>query len=160
MKSKTPKGGTMKTRTGRIEVVNRRAPKPGFSGKRFNVARPSVLGNPFKMQSPDDRERVIKQYRRWLWERLLNRDKRIMNALSEIYQTMKSGQNVELACYCPPQLCHADVIKQAIEWIAHDPKAARQRIMGRHPAPEAGVDPGVDPWGPIGLSKAPWNAPF
>lgn len=53
----------------RIHVVNKRT----FKGEGIYVGRPSILGNPFKMKDEADRERVIQEYRTWLWERVKER---------------------------------------------------------------------------------------
>jgi len=66
------------------------------------VSRPSRWGNPFAMQDPDDRARVVALYRDFIF--------RPENAaLREAARRELSGKN--LACWCPIDgPCHADVL--------------------------------------------------
>lgn len=97
-----------------IVVVHKHSPKrTGY--KRVYVGRPTPLGNPFKVKphGPYERDETIKLYRRWLAERVLGDvdtpQRRMLQALAA------ETQPLELACWCAPRACHADVIKSAIE---------------------------------------------
>ncbi|MCD8487858.1 MAG: RNA-guided endonuclease TnpB family protein [Desertifilum sp.] len=51
-----------------IEVVSKRRRKIQLEGAEFVlIDRTSVLGNPFHLDKEENREVVIKAYRRWLW---------------------------------------------------------------------------------------------
>ncbi len=79
----------------------------------YNIMRPHILGNPFKMASESQRDEVIEKYRQYLWAE--------MNRKSEmgkmVYTMAASKNNIALACCCKPKACHGDIIKRAIEWI-------------------------------------------
>ena len=77
-----------------IHVVSKRT----FKGDGIYVGRPSVLGNPFKMQSEADREKVIREYRVWLWERIKERGK-VFAELVRIKKLTEQG-DVHLVCFC------------------------------------------------------------
>ena len=62
------------------------------------VGRPSLWGNPFKVGVDGDREAVIAAYEKWL-----RSNKALMAALPRL-----RGKN--LACWCAPRACHADVL--------------------------------------------------
>ena len=94
-----------------IFVVNKRT----FKGDGVYVGRPSVLGNPFEMKSEADRERVIREYRGWLWERVQERGK-VFAELLRIKRLAEQG-DVHLICWCPPAKCHSEVVRACVEWM-------------------------------------------
>lgn len=67
------------------------------------IGRGSKWGNPFKIGQDGDRDQVIRQYRRWLWE-----NKPLLAQLTEL-------EGKTLGCYCKPKACHGDVLIRAIE---------------------------------------------
>jgi hypothetical protein len=78
----------------------------------FNVARPSVLGNPFKLGIDGDRAEVIDKYRVWL-RSALKRDPRVRTAIEKL--TFEAERrDVTLLCHCAPEACHAEVIADEI----------------------------------------------
>lgn len=83
------------------------------------IGRGSVWGNPFVMQNPStkERERVIKEYRNWLWNQLL------FNKITP--QQLVALDGKKLGCYCAPLPCHGDVLVKAIEW-------AKEVTLGTH----------------------------
>jgi len=100
-----------------IFVVNKRT----FKGDGIYVGRgqDSVLGNPFEMKSEADRERVISEYRVWLWERIKERGK-VFAELVRIKKLAEQG-DVYLVCWCRPEkACHGDVIASCVEWMIRE----------------------------------------
>lgn len=74
------------------------------------IGRGSVWGNPFPMKdkSEQERSRVIKAYRQWLW---------LQQMQGQITKEMILDlEGKRLACYCAPKACHGDVLIKAIEW--------------------------------------------
>lgn len=74
------------------------------------IGRGSVWGNPFPMKdkSEQERSRVIKAYRQWLW---------LQQMQGHITKEMILDlEGKRLACYCAPKACHGDVLIKAIEW--------------------------------------------
>ena len=82
------------------------------SGEHYDVfiARPSKWGNPFKIALDGTREQVLVAYQRWL----LAPDKK--GARRQLFHdaVRELGGKV-LGCWCAPQRCHGDVLKEAIE---------------------------------------------
>lgn len=74
----------------------------------FNVARPSVLGNPFKLGVDGDRDTVIGKYRAW-FEVAVREDPRVRSAVERLEAAAREG-DVTLLCHCAPERCHAEVI--------------------------------------------------
>ena len=92
-----------------IKVVNRK----NFNGKGIYIGRPSPLGNPFVIGRDGDREKVIEKYREYLKKAIKYND-RIKAEFEKIRELNKKG-DVILICWCAPQKCHGDVIREMIE---------------------------------------------
>lgn len=73
--------------------------------------RPSVLGNPFPMRKVEDRDEVIEQYRKWLWEQIQTKNKEVMDKLNQM------NKDTVLGCWCSPKRCHLEVIIKAWNWL-------------------------------------------
>ena len=90
-----------------IRVLNKR-----LVGNRGEyVGRPSPLGNPFKLERESDRESVIEWYEVWLREKIRTRDKAVCDELNRLFKIARDSGVLELACWCAPKLCHAEVIR-------------------------------------------------
>lgn len=116
---------------GTITVVNKK-----IDPDHVYIGRGSILGNPFVMRdkSHGERTRVIEQYRnniktilRWYEEGRHNDLVYIgsnnhvtvfqyMNELHRLYSELINGKNIKLGCFCAPQECHGDVIKELLEY--------------------------------------------
>ena len=80
------------------------------------VDRSSVLGNPFKMNSNTDKERirVISEYAKHYKEKIQTSGK-FFTEMYRIHQLLLDGNKVALGCWCYPKFCHAEVIKEKLE---------------------------------------------
>jgi len=87
----------------------------GRSHPRF--PKGSLLGNPYRSGPDGDRETVVARYRDWLRQVWLGNSpaRRELLRLAEVYR--QSGA-LTLICWCAPDLCHSEVIAQAIYEIA------------------------------------------
>jgi hypothetical protein len=70
-----------------------------------------ILGNPFYMNSENERNLVCDKYEIWFNENLPKLLPRL-NQLNELYQ--KYGK-LNLYCWCAPKRCHAETIKRWLE---------------------------------------------
>lgn len=104
---------------GTVKVVHVRDVKTNHT--RVYIGRPSTLGNPFPLRNEADRRAVVIQYRDWLREQKTNQTK-VWSAVVELANRVKQGENLELACFCSPKLCHGNVIASAIASIIEDDK--------------------------------------
>jgi hypothetical protein len=97
----------------KIEVVNKKA-----AGRPHGVyiGRPSVLGNPFAICSTCSREQAIHMYRDWLRQQWKAGGK-VKKELVRLAQQYKDEHELILVCWCAPQACHGDVIRDAITAI-------------------------------------------
>lgn len=71
------------------------------------IGRPSKWGNPFRLADyGNDRQLVLKAYRYWLW-------RPAQKALRVAARKELKGKR--LGCYCAPEACHGDVLREVIE---------------------------------------------
>ena len=77
------------------------------------VDRISILGNPFKMNHPEQRDKVIEAYQTYFDEKSKNDSafRAELNRLARIYRLYKK---LHLYCWCAPKRCHAEIIR---DWI-------------------------------------------
>lgn len=106
----------------KIEVVNKYKHKFGeFKGVDIYIGRGTCLGNPYthlkgKTKAEfvvNTRDESIEKYRDWLSSKLKSKDQDVRTFLRSIYGVAKE-QPVNLVCYCSPQSCHGDVIKEVL----------------------------------------------
>lgn len=71
------------------------------------IGRPSLFGNPFTIGPHGTRQEVIEKYRKWVNsqdEQAVRIRKRLHNLIGK-----------RLACYCAPNPCHGDVLKEMVD---------------------------------------------
>lgn len=105
-----------------IRVMNKRT----YKGGGYYIGRPSALGNPFShiehslaKKHVATRDEAVEKYREWLAEALKsNRSvKREFDALVTAY---KDFGELVLVCWCVPEKCHGEIIKEFIEKAVQD----------------------------------------
>lgn len=69
------------------------------------IGRPSDFGNPFPVGT--DRKRCIQLFENYFLKRV--------KVDEEFKQKVLTLRGKKLGCYCKPQACHGDVIKQYID---------------------------------------------
>lgn len=78
------------------------------------IGRPSLLGNPYRIGRDGNRKQVIGKFRTHLEEHLKNPDSPITRRIIALASVARST-DLYLICFCAPQPCHGDVIKETIE---------------------------------------------
>lgn len=93
-----------------VRVANRRT---GALGDY--VGRPTPLGNPFEIGKHGTREEVIAKYSEWLDLQMQDYQPNAQQAMiaALVNKARRHGQ-LTLVCWCAPQPCHADVIRDVI----------------------------------------------
>lgn len=91
-----------------------------YIGRSFGDLRGSVLGNKYKIDKFNDRNRVIENYRRWLWEEVKKKEGKVWDELMSLVKDEKEGKEIHLSCWCKPLDCHGDVIKRCIEYLVKE----------------------------------------
>jgi hypothetical protein len=90
-----------------IQVKNKKT----YDGEGVYVGRPTSLGNPFKIGPDGSRNEVIEKYRHWLSEGLSG-DNPAMRMFANLFDEVSETGKLTLICWCAPEGCHADVIKE------------------------------------------------
>lgn len=106
-----------------ITVVNKHTHIP--TEHDIYVGRGSVLGNPYTSKYVEstlakyqaiNRNHAVALYHEHLHDAIKNGDVAICNELKRIAKLSKS-QDINLVCFCKPLLCHAEIIKSAVEQL-------------------------------------------
>lgn len=77
-----------------------------------NIMRGTPFGNPYVMGADGDRDEVVEQFRRWLWNRL--------KTDAEFSHQVANLHGKDLWCCCAPKACHGDVLEAAAAWLHRD----------------------------------------
>lgn len=83
-------------RAGVVFINNKRFPPVG-----------SLFANPFKINKEQEREEVIRKYKKYITEKLETDGK-----FQEEFLLLK---NKNLGCWCHPEKCHGDVLLELLE---------------------------------------------
>ena len=112
-----------------ITIVNRR------NGRVVGVyvGRPSVLGNPYGIGPDGSRHDVVDTYRAWLREQY-RPDGAVRRALRTLAMRYITDGQLTLICWCAPQPCHAEVIRDAVLGMVHAWERAREARADRRPS--------------------------
>jgi len=94
------------TQEGRLLFVGR---STSFSKCPKGTSDLSILGNPFPMESKEDRDNACNKYIVWLKNQYQNNIK-IHNMIDKLVLAHKSEKVFTLLCFCHPKRCHADEI--------------------------------------------------
>lgn len=78
------------------------------------IGRPSPLGNPFPWDKNTPKGSTLERYEVWLNEQIEQRIPVIINELNRLLLLAREG-DLNLGCWCAPQVCHGDVIKKKLE---------------------------------------------
>ena len=116
-----------------IFVINKHADfKAKFGDLIEYVGRPSILGNPFKINKGfGGRDAVVEEFRKYLWNFLkddlgedneysIHKSSKVFNEIERLARAHSEGRNIYLQCHCAPKNCHAFVIKKAIIWFSEN----------------------------------------
>jgi uncharacterized protein DUF4326 len=82
-----------------IRIENKRT----YRGAGVYIGRPRLLGNPFESGVHGDREDVIRFYRQWLWDRIMEQGD-VYVELKRLAKLAKQG-GLTLICWCFPKPC-------------------------------------------------------
>ena len=100
-----------------IRIENKRT----YRGAGVYIGRPSLLGNPYRA-SVYGRQKAIRLYRRWLWDRIKEQGE-VYDELKRLAELAKES-DLTLICWCAPEPCHGGIVKRSIEWLNSDEGAA------------------------------------
>ena len=91
-----------------IKIVNRRQILKGEY-----IGRPSPLGNPFPINTINNRETVLNKYSEWFATQLSQTkpNNKFFKELLRLHTIHKETGELTLVCWCAPLACHGDIIK-------------------------------------------------
>lgn len=113
-----------------IHVVNIKTHSTNSTGTTVYIGRSmpgrpgSPLGNPFKLRFESERAAVLAKYKAWLADQL-SRDTAARQELERLAYIARD-EDLVLACWCAPAICHGDVIKEEIERLLRRPAKEEQ----------------------------------
>lgn len=81
------------------------------------IGRGSALGNPFKMYSEADRDKVCDQYDEYFLSQLNSGDPDFMEELEFLVESAYVNGYVKLGCFCAPRRCHGDTVKRFLNSV-------------------------------------------
>lgn len=84
-------------------VVNKRTHKK--TEDDVYIGRPSKWGNPFIIGKDGTREEVVFKYSEWI------------KTQPKLISSLHTLKNKNLVCFCYPELCHGNILKDLIECI-------------------------------------------
>lgn len=93
-----------------ITVINRHH---GDQGGVY-IGRGSPLGNPFPIEGANTRDIVIEKYQDWLNQKIKDCDPTVCDELNRLVNIAHQTGHLKLKCFCAPQRCHGDIIKDVI----------------------------------------------
>jgi len=89
--------------------------KNTFRGKGVYVGRPNILSNPFKITKDQTRELAIQRYGQMIIHAVhVKKNPIFLHELRKLEAHLIDHQKINLICYCSPEPCHADIIKQML----------------------------------------------
>ena len=104
-------------------VYNRTIESHSSDKNNYRIFRPSILGNPYTHLPVDktkaiyqvkSRDEAVENYSKY-FDIMYRSNLKFKAAVDEIYEKYKSGETIWLECYCHPQRCHGDIIKEKLE---------------------------------------------
>lgn len=108
---------TINIKVANIYHLNKTIPSNGIYIGRFNKGlnlEQSKFANPFPMKdnSEEERNRVVSEYKEWLWKEIAN------NNINK--NDLLLLNNKVLVCFCHPKKCHGDILKETVELLINN----------------------------------------
>ena len=106
-----------------IYVYNRLKEDHTDKENNYPIYRPSILGNPYYWEKDKKtlamfvvktRDEAIDRYEGY-FDRMYKGNAPFKYIIDEIYNKYKNGEDIYLECYCKPERCHGDIIKEKLE---------------------------------------------
>jgi Domain of unknown function (DUF4326) len=78
------------------------------------IGRSCPLGNPYPITPEIDRAGVINAFKEDFEKALHDSLSPISKEYNKLLQMVTDGEKIALGCWCSPQACHGDVIKESL----------------------------------------------
>lgn len=86
-----------------------------YVGRATRGRKGSPLGNPFRIGPDGERSEVVAKYAAWLDGQLAEAGSAASRELARIRAVWLERGDVVLLCWCAPERCHAEVIRERME---------------------------------------------
>lgn len=93
------------------------------------VDRATVLGNPFVMSATQSRDQVCELYITHLNWQYRNLDSPVHHAINALVTRYDAGENIVLGCWCAPERCHAESIRDLIYTLSERAQQDEQELL-------------------------------
>lgn len=104
-------------------ALNKTIPEDGLyigrANAKFGLPQ-SLFANPFPVINPEDRDKSIQDYRKWLWNKILD------NVITK--DDLKALVNKKIVCYCKPKNCHGDVLQSVVNYLLSNEAEFDQKV--------------------------------
>ncbi len=77
----------------------------------------SVLANPYQVNKKRTLEESLLLYKKWVLQMYSLKKGSVYTELVRLAKLEKEGKKFALGCWCRPNNCHGDIIKQVIEFM-------------------------------------------
>lgn len=101
---------------GRTRVVNIRKETCDVFIGRAGYGKDGYFGNPFRLEATMAKGSTLGRYRKYFYHRL-STDKEFRKRIGNL-------QGKTLGCFCKPDPCHGDIIKEYLDWMAENANEA------------------------------------
>ena len=101
---------------GRTRVVNIRKETCDVYIGRAGYGKDGYFGNPFRLEATMAKGSTLGRYRKYFYHRL-STDKEFRKRIGNL-------QGKTLGCFCKPDPCHGDIIKEYLDWMAENANEA------------------------------------
>lgn len=93
-----------------ITIVNRKT----YKGKGVYIGRLTSFGNPYVIGKDGTREEVIEKYKMYIRYKIKT-DSIFCSIFMNLVKKYLNAEDIVLICWCKPEACHGDVLKEMIE---------------------------------------------
>lgn len=93
----------------------------------------SPLANPYHIGPDGTRPKVVEKYRTWLRAEFQNQDSPARAELLHIQTLVEASKDVSLGCWCSPQQCHGEVVRDAVTRLIERDRIRPQAERGASP---------------------------
>jgi hypothetical protein len=101
-----------------VTVKNLRSNKPSQPWDVKVDRSNKILGNTFYLKdknNKEERDQVCNAYAAWLEMVIKKCDMKVIDEIVRLYEIHRKYGKLNLWCWCAPERCHADSIKEAVE---------------------------------------------
>lgn len=99
------------------------------------IGRPNPLGNPFTHKSGtkaqhivESREVAVASYRTYILKEIHTGNQAVINEFKRLKELAMAG-DLNLGCWCSPQACHGDVVKDLLEKSMEQEQKKKEALL-------------------------------